>query len=869
VLSAPAQATVFHVAQNSGADTNDGSEANPLLNISACATRASAGDTCRVHAGTYRETVTLVHSGTAELPIRFEAAPGECATVSGLEPFTGTFTASSDGIWTAPVSSTFVQLFAGNTMLWEAQWPNRTSTDWFELPQAAAAAGTDATRLVDPNIPPGDWTGASVFMFPGARWQSITPTVTAYDPGSHTLSIKPPLNGWGSSSDVASGTVVPIPSSPYYLFGSRLALDAQNEWVIDNGSLLYFSQDDPSNHGLAYKKRLWSFSIENAAYVELVGFHAFGAAVRVLGSHNTINSLTIEHPTHLRVTDGYYDVDSANHDFVCQVIGDDNVWKNTLITKSASTGLLIAGNRNRVENNIVEDSVYMGTSHAGFEFVDLQSGCDGNLLVHDTTERTGRAGVALSDATNSRVMFNQVSGYGLLGYDVGGIGSWGTDGADSEIAYNDVGGVAAFFSNGIYLDDGCKHFIVHHNVVHDSTYNAFCMKGENYFYNNTTQNVGTPFAVAKNNQTGNWDNINLARAQNNLTDGTLLVSAGVLPSIDTDYGYFTAPIHVTADWQHVTMPFASMTQSAWVSQVPFDLTAIKQISFTPMTNGDFEFDIDNLALDGPVPRMLHDFEDGTLNNALGGSAWGGGSVSTGTLELAAGGPSGSAYFAKFSGTVVSGDSWLLMTEDIPNADFSAYRGLSMDVRGGQKSYRLATTYRDPENDHNVVCSFSGSDVPECAQAQGIAIPGITDSAVSATPDVGARQSGQSWTAGAARPDDTTSCGLVADLVYSLGPKPVVSGWSDAGISDTGGNTGNNAEMDGGIAATGGGRGGAEAGSASGGLGAVATSANGLTVSGGGCGCRVAGHAPKATWLAAALLLSLWSCMRVRRASRDV
>lgn len=204
--------------------------------------------------GTYRETVTIVNSGTADKPIRFEAAPGECATVSGLEPFTGAFAQSSDNIWTVAVSAPFVQLFSGSTMLWEAQWPNRASTNWFEIPGASAAAGTNATRIVDPSIPPGDWTGASVFIIPGARWQSITPTVTASDAGTHTLSIKPPLYGWGSGSDVSSGNLVPIPSSPYYLFGSRLALDSQDEWVIENGSLLYFSKHDPSNHDLEYKR---------------------------------------------------------------------------------------------------------------------------------------------------------------------------------------------------------------------------------------------------------------------------------------------------------------------------------------------------------------------------------------------------------------------------------------------------------------------------------------------------------------------------------------------------------------------------------------------------------------------------------------
>src|SRR5579859_6327982 len=69
LAAGPAGATVFHVAQAGGADTNDGTLAHPLLTIAACAAVAQPGDTCEVHAGTYRETVSPPRSGTATAPI--------------------------------------------------------------------------------------------------------------------------------------------------------------------------------------------------------------------------------------------------------------------------------------------------------------------------------------------------------------------------------------------------------------------------------------------------------------------------------------------------------------------------------------------------------------------------------------------------------------------------------------------------------------------------------------------------------------------------------------------------------------------------------------------------------------------------------
>ena len=53
--------------------------------ISEAARAVRAGDTVVVHSGVYRESVSIEKSGTAEKPIRFEAAPFAEVTISGAD----------------------------------------------------------------------------------------------------------------------------------------------------------------------------------------------------------------------------------------------------------------------------------------------------------------------------------------------------------------------------------------------------------------------------------------------------------------------------------------------------------------------------------------------------------------------------------------------------------------------------------------------------------------------------------------------------------------------------------------------------------------------------------------------------------------
>jgi hypothetical protein len=841
LAGADARAAVYHVSPAGGSGPPDGSAANPFLTISACAQIAQAGDTCTVHAGTYRETVVPSRSGSAGQPIRFEVAAGECATVSGADLLTASFANTGGGVWVASVAGAIEQMFSNGAMVWEAQWPNRTAGALFDVPKGVAAQGTGVfpagdggtvSLLVDPSIPPGDWTGATVFILPGYRWQSDSRPVTAYDPTTHTITLDTTVP-W------AEKATQPAASNPYYLYGSTLALDAQDEWVStaasDGGAytLSYYSADDPANHALEYKNRLYAFDVANQSYVEIVGFHVFAAAVRIVGNDNTVDSLAIEYPTHLRSFDAYYTEGDVN-----RIVGDDNVWKNSIIEKSGSAGLIIAGNGNVIENNIVHDVAYQATNHAGLDMDDWQTNCRGNVFAYNTVARSGRGGIFQYGAKDGRVVLNSVSQWAIVTNDMGGIYAWGTDGEGTEVAYNELAGSSAFWSNGVYLDDATKHFVVHHNYVHDSTFYGYNIKEENEYFNNTAANVGAPFLVDKNAQNGRWENTDLAKVENDLADGTLLVRVGLLPTVVTDFGYFEAQVHVTADWQHLVVPFASMKQPGWFVQEPFDLTSVQQLAFTPWTDGDFELDLDNIQLEGPTPLVVDDFESGgSAANGLGGYPWGGSSGDGGTvstfavLTYASGGPAGSTQYAQFGGTIVFGDSsWGLFEESLPGSDLSAYTGVSFDVRGGMRGLRVLATGGSPMQDHNASCAVSGTAVPSCALGQGVAISGIAGNLDGGPPDLGAFSSGGPvWHAGAQRPTDPSVCGKIADLDAAL-PARAPNPWPDGGGRDGSSEDGYGGAADAGLDAT----------TAPGADATVDGALGGAGGEGRGCACRAGG-----------------------------
>ncbi len=87
-LNSPARTVVVNPALPGATDTNPGSDAQPLRTISSAAALVEPGDVVQIHAGVYREKVSITQSGTREQPIRFEAAPGAAVIITGADPLT-------------------------------------------------------------------------------------------------------------------------------------------------------------------------------------------------------------------------------------------------------------------------------------------------------------------------------------------------------------------------------------------------------------------------------------------------------------------------------------------------------------------------------------------------------------------------------------------------------------------------------------------------------------------------------------------------------------------------------------------------------------------------------------------------------------
>jgi hypothetical protein len=75
----PLDAATFEVAQQQpqASDSGPGTPEHPWKTIAQAAASVRPGDLVLIRGGVYREQVIIKTSGTAERPIRFQAAPGD------------------------------------------------------------------------------------------------------------------------------------------------------------------------------------------------------------------------------------------------------------------------------------------------------------------------------------------------------------------------------------------------------------------------------------------------------------------------------------------------------------------------------------------------------------------------------------------------------------------------------------------------------------------------------------------------------------------------------------------------------------------------------------------------------------------------
>lgn len=495
--------TQYYVdAGPNGNDANTGkSISTPFQTIQKAASVANAGDTVNIRAGTYRQTVTPAHSGTATAPITFCAyisnGVPDTVTVSGLDLVTpgsnsiGTWQQYSNNIYKIQLTSAWVpalgqnQVYVNGRQLVEARWPN--VTDSFALSRATSAiadGGSVNLNNVDSNgnyactysnaslsvFPAGFWNNATMVFSPGEEWIMANATITSF--ASNTLSFR--YND-GSSAYPGNG-------DPYFLIGKLAGLDTEGECFYDlTGSeggtpyMLYLWQwggGSPAANVVEMSKgssRATAFNLYGLSYIRFQNLNFLGAAASTSSgtSGNTFDTVTFNHSSL-----------SLNYGGQAVYLGGTNERVvNCTFIDNASVGIAIATTCGGavIENNVI-DSCWSSCIDA-----NTAQNC---IVRRNTAFNAGGAAVS-TILKSSSVLNNHVYTSGTFCTDIAGINSiYGGNLQGTQIGYNWVHDIVAIldYSNGHVWNGGAgiRHdggggspgisdTTIHHNVVWNTT----------------------------------------------------------------------------------------------------------------------------------------------------------------------------------------------------------------------------------------------------------------------------------------------------------------------------------------------------------------------------------------------------------------
>lgn len=487
---------VYYVSP-SGSDSNPGTHSRPFLTIQKCASRAPSCGTCYILAGTYHETVTP-HSSVTFTPYK-----GASVTVTGADAVTG-WTKHKGAIYKASVSlpgsdtsTTFAnQVFVGNRMMWEAQWPDPNGQTLMGPNWEYAQSNSTETQIVDPNLPSINWKGAYIHVWGGTDvWQQETGTVTSSSTGQFNFT---PAYDYCPYICGATG------GGWYYLFGILGALTDENEWYYNSGShVLYLwapNGVDPNTLSVYAKQRLYCFDLSNASNVTIKNINLFACSINssANSSNDVLNGVNAQYVSHITTIQGDFQWSESG----IILNGTGNTLENSTIEYSSGNGVTVVGQASNITitNNLIYNVDYMAVLNGA---VAVGSGgstpAQNNITItYNTMYETGAGTLQMQTPGPSNVEIGYNDIYHSMSADVwdnGGIyiGCCGTATGTNSIDHNWIHDIANGGGDiGVYLDQGEAGWTVTQNIIWNIetlgillNSGAYTGPNDNFIYNNT------------------------------------------------------------------------------------------------------------------------------------------------------------------------------------------------------------------------------------------------------------------------------------------------------------------------------------------------------------------------------------------------
>ena len=224
----------------------------------------------------------------------------------------------------------------------------------------------------------------------------------------------------------------------FYLFGKLELLDDPGEWFYDgsNQDLYLWSLDNQLPQAVEVKQRNFAFDLSDRSYITLRNLNLFANTITTSDRSTgiIIDGITAKYVSHhmtlppLPLSEKAHDSDDAvflaahAHDTGIQLRGNNHVLMNSVIDGSSGNGVLLEGSSHRVTNNVIANTNYKVSYAAG-----VRINGNGHQISHNTIKRTGRDAIswdwhtAGTDGRNLEISYNDISEFGKLSTDLGGI----------------------------------------------------------------------------------------------------------------------------------------------------------------------------------------------------------------------------------------------------------------------------------------------------------------------------------------------------------------------------------------------------------------------------------------------------------------
>ena len=284
-LTGQARATVYYVS-NTGSNSNNGTSlGTPFQTIQKAAYVVGPGDTVYVRGGTYRETVTMQHSGNSLGSISFQPYQNESVTVTGLDVLNASWTQSSGNIYQAACPGSPTQMFLGGQLVSEARYPaagqkNPLVASYYNATSATATSLTDTAHISGGT---DYWAGCQLTAIPNPQYQAYSTTINSQ--AGSTLNF----------AQMANRT--PSAGTPYYITGGAQSLVADRQWVFQPTTNTVLLQApggvNPSGQTVEVRQRQLGIDFNGQSYVNVSGFqlNAASISVPIVGSRTPHNDM--------------------------------------------------------------------------------------------------------------------------------------------------------------------------------------------------------------------------------------------------------------------------------------------------------------------------------------------------------------------------------------------------------------------------------------------------------------------------------------------------------------------------------------------------------------------------------------------------